>query len=89
MINAMSDSNSRGEGSRLIRPKDGRMVAGVCAALAVYFKIDANIIRLAFGILTCVWGLGALIYFLAWAIVPEEGEDQSIAESFINKAKNK
>jgi phage shock protein PspC (stress-responsive transcriptional regulator) len=65
------------------------MVAGVCAALAVYFKIDANLVRLGFGVLTLVWGLGALLYFLAWAIVPEEGEDQSIAESFINKAKNR
>jgi phage shock protein PspC (stress-responsive transcriptional regulator) len=89
MIIVMSDNTSNGGGSRLIRPRDGRMVAGVCAALAVYFKIDANLIRLAFGVLTLIWGLGALLYFLAWAIIPEEGEDQSIAESVINKAKNR
>jgi phage shock protein PspC (stress-responsive transcriptional regulator) len=65
------------------------MVAGVCAALAVYFKIDVTIVRLAFGILIFIWGLGALLYFLAWAIIPEEGEEQSIVESVINKAKNK
>ncbi|HTU76759.1 MAG TPA: PspC domain-containing protein [Trebonia sp.] len=86
----MSDNNSSGGGSRLIlRPKDGRMVAGVCAALAVYFKIDANLVRLGFGILLFVWGLGALLYFIAWAIIPEEDEEQSIVGAFIDKAKNR
>jgi phage shock protein C len=90
MIIAMSDNNNiSGGGSRLIRPRDGRMVAGVCAALAVYFKIDANLVRLGFGLLLLIWGLGALLYFLAWAIIPEEGEDQSIVETFITKAKNR
>jgi phage shock protein PspC (stress-responsive transcriptional regulator) len=89
MIISMSDNHNGGGGRRLIRPREGRMVAGVCAALAVYFKIDANLVRLGFGLLTLVWGLGALLYFLAWAIVPEEGEDQSIAEAFINKTKNR
>jgi phage shock protein PspC (stress-responsive transcriptional regulator) len=89
MIIAMSDNNISGGGSRLIRPKDGRMVAGVCAALAVYFKIDANLVRLGFGVLLLIWGLGALLYFLAWAIIPEEGEDQSIVGTFIDKAKNR
>jgi phage shock protein C len=89
MIIAMSDNNISGGGSRLIRPRDGRMVAGVCAALAVYFKIDATLVRLGFGVLLCIWGLGALLYFIAWAVIPEEGEDHSIVETLINKATNK
>ena len=32
-------------------------------------------------------GAGALVYLVAWAVVPEEGEKQSIAESYLNKAK--
>jgi phage shock protein PspC (stress-responsive transcriptional regulator) len=85
----MSDNNGNGGGSRLIRPKDGRIVAGVCAALAIYFKVDATLVRLAFGVLTCIWGLGLLIYMLAWAIIPEQDEDQSIVEAFINKTRNR
>ena len=84
MIVPMSEYNSGG-GRRLIRPKEGRMVAGVCAGLAVYFNVDVNLIRLLFGVFTFFYGLGALLYLIAWAILPEEGEGQSIVESFVNR----
>jgi phage shock protein PspC (stress-responsive transcriptional regulator) len=61
------------------------MVAGVCAGLASYFGVDVNLVRLGFGIFTVFWGLGALIYVLAWVVLPEEGEGSSILESFIGK----
>ena len=82
MIVHMSEYNSGG-GRRLLRPRDGRMVAGVCAGLADYFKVDANLVRLAFGVSAFIYGLGALMYFIGWAILPEEGEGQSIVESFV------
>ena len=84
MIVHMSENNSGG-GRRLIRPREGRMVAGVCAGLAVYFKVDVNLVRLLFGVSFFFYGLGALLYVIAWAILPEEGEGQSIVESFISK----
>ena len=84
MIVHMSEYNSGG-GRRLLRPKEGRVVAGVCAGLAVYFKVDVNLIRLLFGVFTFFYGLGALLYLIAWAILPEEDEGQSIVESFINR----
>ena len=89
MIVGMSENNSSDEGRRLIRLKDGRMVAGVCTGLAAYFKVDVNLIRLLFGVFTFVWGLGALLYLAAWAILPEEGESASIVETFINKTKSR
>jgi phage shock protein PspC (stress-responsive transcriptional regulator) len=61
------------------------MVAGVCAGLAVYFKVDVNLVRLGFGVFTVFYGLGILIYLIAWAILPEEGEDKSILESFVHR----
>ena len=80
----MSENNSGG-GSRLFRPKQGRMVAGVCAGLAAYFKVDVNLVRLGFGVFTVFYGLGVLLYLIAWAILPEEGEGKSIVESLFNK----
>jgi phage shock protein C len=44
-----------------------------------------NLVRLAFGVLTVFYGLGILLYVAAWAILPEEGEDSSILEGFVNK----
>jgi phage shock protein PspC (stress-responsive transcriptional regulator) len=61
------------------------MVAGVCTGLAAYFRIDVNLVRLAFGIFTVFYGLGIIIYLVAWAILPEEDEDGSILDSFINR----
>src|SRR5713226_3667273 len=70
---------------KLIRPREGRMVAGVCAGLGDYFGIDANIVRAILAGLVLFGGFGALIDVVAWAVVPEEGEDTSIVENLINK----
>lgn len=80
----MSENNGK-EGKRLLRVRQGRIVAGVCTGLARYFGVDVNLVRLAFGVLTVFYGLGILLYVVAWAILPEEGEDDSILESFVNK----
>jgi phage shock protein C len=80
----MSENNGSG-GKRLLRIRQGRLVAGVCTGLAAYFGVDVNLVRLAFGVFTVFYGLGILAYLVAWAIIPEEGEGGSILESFINK----
>jgi len=84
MIEDMSENNGSG-GKRLLRPRDGRMVAGVCTGLAAYFGVDVNLVRLGFGVLTVFYGLGILVYLIAWAILPEEGENNSILESFVHR----
>lgn len=87
MIKTMTESNGHETSGtkRLYRRRNGRYVAGVCAGLAAYFGIDVTIVRLAFAVFTIFWGLGALLYLIAWAVVPEEGEDKSIVENVINK----
>jgi phage shock protein PspC (stress-responsive transcriptional regulator) len=71
---------------QLMRPREGRMVAGVCAGIGQFFGIDANIIRVVFAALTVfTGGAGVLVYLAAWAVVPEEGEKASIAENYMNK----
>ncbi len=84
MIDVMSNSNGSG-GKRLLRRRDGRMVAGVCVGLAEYFGVDVNLVRLGFGIFSVFYGLGVLIYLIAWAILPEEDQDGSILGSFLHK----
>ena len=64
------------------------MVAGVCAGIGQFFGIDANIVRIIFAILTVFSaGAAALVYLIAWVVVPEEGETGSIAETYLNKTK--
>jgi len=84
MITDMDENNGSG-GKRLLRPREGRLAAGVCVALADYFGVDVNLVRLGFGVFTVFWGLGALIYALAWLVLPEEGEPSSILESLVGR----
>lgn len=70
---------------RLYRKREGQIVAGVCAGLADYLGIDVTIVRLVFAALTIFGGAGVLLYVIAWAVVPEEGEKSSIVEGFVNK----
>ena len=81
----MSEDNGSSGGKRLLRIRQGRIVAGVCAGLGAYFGVDVNLVRLAFGVFTVFYGLGILLYLIAWLILPEEGEDGSIVESFVSK----
>jgi phage shock protein PspC (stress-responsive transcriptional regulator) len=80
----MSENNGSG-GKRLLRLREGRRVAGVCVGLAGYFGVDVNLVRLGFGVFTVFWGLGALVYALAWLMLPGEGESSSILESLIGR----
>ena len=76
------------DGKQLIRPREGRMIAGVCAGVGEFFGIDANIVRIVFAVLTVFSaGAAALVYLVGWVIVPEEGESGSIAENYLNKKK--
>ena len=84
MIAHMTENNGSG-GKRLLRRRDGRMVAGVCAGVAAYFGIDVNLVRLGFGVFSIFYGLGLFVYVIAWAILPEEDEDSSILESFLKR----
>ena len=58
---------------RLMRPKKGRMIAGVALAIANYFKIDVTIVRLIWVFLLLPGGLPGIIpYVICWIIIPEE-----------------
>jgi phage shock protein PspC (stress-responsive transcriptional regulator) len=81
----IGDMNTMNGAKRLYRRPEGRIVAGVCTGLADYVGIDVTVIRLAFAVLTIFGGFGALLYVVAWAIVPEEGEKESIVEGLVHK----
>jgi phage shock protein C len=86
MNKAMSENNGHGASppGKLERRREGRMLAGVCAGLAAHFGIDVTLVRLGFAVFTIFWGLGALIYLTAWAVIPEEG-GKSIAGNLLSR----
>jgi phage shock protein C len=67
-------SEVRPEVKKLTRPRQGRMVAGVCAGVANYLKVDPAIVRLAAVVLAIFTaGTAALVYLAGWILMPEEG----------------
>jgi len=67
---------------RLVRPRDDRVIAGVCSGIARYFEIDPVWIRLIWAVITVVGFVftGIVVYLLAWLIIPEEEEGVLDAE---------
>lgn len=61
-----------GSGGRLVRPRSGRMIAGVCAALARRFNMSPFMVRLIF-VLSCLLpGPQFVIYIVLWFLLPNE-----------------
>jgi phage shock protein PspC (stress-responsive transcriptional regulator) len=55
----------------LTRPREGKMIAGVCAGLAERFGWNANAVRLLF-VLSCLLpGPQIVIYLALWVIMPK------------------
>jgi phage shock protein C len=58
---------------KLVRPKKGRMIAGVAAGLANYFGVDVTVIRLLWVFLLLPGGLpGIFPYVICWFVIPSE-----------------
>jgi|SRR5579862_6054220 phage shock protein C len=57
---------------RLVRPRNGRKIAGVCLGVAEYFDVDVTVVRLVWLLASCLTGIGLLSYPIAWIVMPEE-----------------
>lgn len=58
---------------RITRSRSDRTIAGVAGGLGAYFGVDPLYFRIGLIVLTLFNGLGALLYFALWLIVPNEG----------------
>ena len=58
---------------RLYRLNEGKMVCGVCAGVAKYFKLDPTVVRLVWVLASCLtFSAGVIAYIAAALIIPEE-----------------
>ncbi|HZA73776.1 MAG TPA: PspC domain-containing protein [Propionibacteriaceae bacterium] len=56
----------------LYRPRDNRVIAGVCSGIARRFGIDPTIVRILFVASLLLPGPQILIYLVAWVLMPQE-----------------
>jgi phage shock protein PspC (stress-responsive transcriptional regulator) len=54
----------------LTRPRDGRVLAGVCAGLAQRFGWSVGMVRLLFVLSIILPGSQVLVYAILWLLMP-------------------
>ncbi|MEV4618748.1 PspC domain-containing protein [Asanoa sp. NPDC049573] len=72
----------------LVRPHNGRYLAGVCAAIGRATNTDPILWRVLFAVLTVFFAVGVLIYVTAWLLIPAEGDSASPVESVLGKGRS-
>ena len=68
---------------QLSRSGDDRMLAGVAGGIARYLDADVTLVRVAIAALALFSGIGAALYLAAWLLIPEDGQDESLAQAWI------
>jgi phage shock protein C len=58
--------------TKLVRPRLGRKVAGVCLGFSEYFDLDVTLVRVVWLITAFMTGFGFLAYIIALIVMPEE-----------------
>lgn len=57
---------------KLVRPKEGRKISGVCLGVANYFNVDVTIVRILWVIGTIFYGICLILYIACAFIIPED-----------------
>lgn len=53
-----------------VRPREGRILAGVCAGIAERWNLDITLVRISAVVLTVLSGVGLVAYVAAWLLTP-------------------
>ena len=69
-----ADSTSTSTGPRLVRPREGRRIAGVCAGIAEHFGWDPTIVRLVAVLSIFLPGPQVLAYLILWLVMPSDDD---------------
>ena len=85
-------AGSAGDGAyfsrdKLIRPNEGRHVAGVCAAIGRATNTDPVLWRVLIAVLG-FFGIGVLLYLVGWLAIPGEGDTGSPIESLLGRGRS-
>jgi len=74
---------------QLRRSTDDKMLAGVAGGIAQYLDVDVTVVRVIIAALALLNGVGLALYVAAWLLIPEDGEDQSLAAAWIARYQNR
>jgi len=67
--------------SELRRPRTGRLIGGVCAALADRFGWNVTLVRLLAVLSIFIPGPQVIFYIVAWIVIPGEQQPEPVQPS--------
>ncbi len=67
----MASSHPRSE--HLVRPQQGRVIAGVCAGIADRFGYSRTVVRVLFALSILLPGPQVIAYVILWIAMPNAG----------------
>jgi phage shock protein PspC (stress-responsive transcriptional regulator) len=70
---------------RLVRRREGRVLAGVCTGLADFTGLDVVVFRIGFVLLSIAGASGILAYLLAAVFIPSDGDGDAAASPALDK----
>ncbi len=80
---ASENARSPKSWTSVTRPREGRVLGGVCAGVGRAFGLDPIIVRILVVALVAAGGSGAVLYVVGWLLLPQEGEDESLAQAAV------
>ncbi|MGC4894023.1 PspC domain-containing protein [Micromonospora sp. DT31] len=72
----------------LVRPRQGRYLAGVCAAIGRATNTDPVLWRVLLAVLGFFGGIGVIVYVAGWLIIPGEGDTASPVEAMLGRGRS-
>jgi phage shock protein PspC (stress-responsive transcriptional regulator) len=57
---------------KLVRPRQGRWIAGVCAGIADRFGMSRKTVRVLFAVSTVLPGPQFVVYIALWVLIPSD-----------------
>ena len=57
---------------KLVRPREGRVIAGVCAGIADRFGLSRKTVRVLFVVSTILPGPQFVVYLALWILIPSD-----------------
>ncbi len=83
----MKNETHNGVNRPLRRGHDTGILGGVADGVAQFFGVDVLYVRIGLVALAILGGGGVVIYVAAWALIPEEGSDMSLAQEFLRRSR--
>jgi len=67
---------------KLERNTEDKIIAGVASGVADFFGLDRSLVRVLWALAIFLGGFGGIIYIILWIVLPEAGQDRTVADDF-------